>query len=123
MVEIGKLIKKKLRERGMSNAEFARRINTHVRNVYDIFKRKSLDTELLKKIGKVMDFDFFNYYKAGEPSPVISENSKGYGKKKPPVIAEDKIKIMELKIEELQKEVAYLKEINNLLKEKQLRKK
>jgi len=62
MVIIGKLIQKRLKERGMSNAEFARRINTHIRNVYDIFSRKSIDTDLLITIGSVLDYDFFRYY-------------------------------------------------------------
>jgi len=62
MVIIGKLIQKRLKERGMSNAEFARRINTHIRNVYDIFNRKSIDTDLLIAIGEVLDYDFFSHY-------------------------------------------------------------
>jgi len=62
MVIIGKLIQKRLKERGMSNAEFARRINTHIRNVYDIFHRKSIDTDLLLTICSVLDYNFFSYY-------------------------------------------------------------
>lgn len=89
--------KKKLKDRGMSNAEFARRINTHVRNFYDIFKRKSIDTELLKKISLVLEFDFFNYYKLCDPGREAKEKTVVYHKKENSSSKTDKIKLMELK--------------------------
>ena len=59
MVKIGNVIRDKVKERGFSNAEFARRINKHIRNVYDIYQRDSIDTELLSKISSVLNFNFF----------------------------------------------------------------
>jgi hypothetical protein len=61
-IHIGSIILAKLTERGMSKTEFAKRVNTTRENVYGIFKRKSLDTELLSKIGTALDYDFFAHY-------------------------------------------------------------
>ena len=57
---IGSIIKEKLAEKSMSIAEFARKINRERTAVYDIFERKSLDTELLIKIGNILDYDFIH---------------------------------------------------------------
>lgn len=54
----GAEIRKILDEKGMSVSEFARRINKSRENAYDIFRRKSLDTELLSIISQVLEFDF-----------------------------------------------------------------
>ena len=43
---------------GMSVSEFARRLNCHRQNVYDIFKRKTIDVTLLQRISKVLEHDF-----------------------------------------------------------------
>jgi len=61
-VHIGKEIKRVLDERGLSIAEFSRRINKSRENSYSIFRRKSIDTALLQTIGKVLEFDFFTLY-------------------------------------------------------------
>lgn len=37
----------------------AERINCNRRNIYDIFQRPSIDTELLMRISKALDHDFF----------------------------------------------------------------
>ena len=61
-VHIGKLIRKRLDEVGMTKTEFARRINKSAQNVYDIFERTSIDTDLLQTISETLDHDFFKYY-------------------------------------------------------------
>ena len=69
-IHIGSVIKQKVFESEMSVQEFSDRINCDRTTVYDIFKRKSLDTERLIKISQVLDFDFVNktYYKQN-PAP------------------------------------------------------
>ncbi len=47
MQKIGSIIKEKLKGKGFTVSEFARRINTNRNNVYDIFQRESIDTSLL----------------------------------------------------------------------------
>lgn len=59
---IGQLIREIILKNGMSISEFSRRVGTSRENVYSIFKRASIDTALLAKIGEVLDHDFFLYY-------------------------------------------------------------
>lgn len=76
----GAEIKKVIKEKGMSVSEFARRINKSRENAYDIFKRKSIDTELLNIISQVLDFDFVakSRERRGRHE-VVSENMAPYG--------------------------------------------
>lgn len=57
-VHIGKLIKQQLAESGLSISDFAAAIHKTRTNVYDIFKRKNVDIDLLIAISEVLHFDF-----------------------------------------------------------------
>jgi len=102
MQNIGKIIEEKLREKGISVSEFARRINTNRNNVYDIFRRDSIDTQLLQKISIVLDYDFFQHF-------LINTNILAKS-----LISEPKEVIeLDLKVVEMEKEIQYLKELLN----------
>jgi hypothetical protein len=77
LVHIGKKIKQEFNGKGMTISEFGRRINKSRENVYDIFKRKTIDTALLLIISKVLEHDFFQYYTPlkNEVSKLKKENS------------------------------------------------
>ncbi len=62
MFNIGEKIREQLLIRKMSVAEFARLINADRNNAYHIFKRKSIDTELLFKISVILNYDFFQHF-------------------------------------------------------------
>lgn len=62
MVNIGKIIEDEFNASGLQVSYFAQKINTSKRNVYNIFKRKSLDTNLLLKISEILEKDFFSIY-------------------------------------------------------------
>ena len=102
MQNIGKIIEDKLREKGVSVSEFARRINTNRNNVYDIFRRESIDTQLLQKISTVLEYDFFQHFKSAQS--IASEPINTYSKENLEV---DK------QVVELEKEIQYLKELIN----------
>ena len=59
-IHLGTEVKQKLKSRGMSVAEFARRINRSRNNVYNIFKRQYIDIELLQTISAVLEYDFIH---------------------------------------------------------------
>lgn len=40
--------------------------------MYDIFRRKSIDTALLQKISEVLEFDFFRFYRRAEKETGMS---------------------------------------------------
>jgi len=70
-VHIGNRIKGTLNKKGMTVSEFGRRIHKSRENVYDIFKRRTLDTGLLVTISRVLEYDFFQYY-----TPLSTETQK-----------------------------------------------
>lgn len=63
-IHIGPIIKQKLAQSSMTIQEFADKINCERTTIYDIFKRKSIDTEKLIRISQALDFDFIEeiYY-------------------------------------------------------------
>ena len=58
-MNIGKHIEEILRKQGKSAAWLATQIPCERTNVYNIFKRKSLDAKLLMRISVILDYDFF----------------------------------------------------------------
>jgi plasmid maintenance system antidote protein VapI len=59
-IHIGSIIKKKLTEKSITIAEFARRIDRERTTVYDIFERKTIDIDLLINISNALDYDFIH---------------------------------------------------------------
>lgn len=57
--KIGEIIEERLRAQNVNITKFAKALHTKRENVYSIFKRESIDTELLKKIGHIANYDFF----------------------------------------------------------------
>lgn len=105
-VHIGKLIRTRLEEVGLTKSEFARRINVSPQNIYGIFKRVSCDSKLLNDIGKVLNYDFFQYY-TGQVSNGITVDS----------LLKDNAELM-VTVKRMTEEHAHLKEICNLQKDK-----
>lgn len=61
-IHIGEIIKNKARELRIGPTELGEKINTSKQNVYGIYKRKSIDTDLLRKISNALGHNFFTYY-------------------------------------------------------------
>lgn len=61
-IHIGNEIKKAVELSELSVSEFAEKINKTRVNVYSIFKRNSIDTDLLLKICDVLNVDLFKLY-------------------------------------------------------------
>ncbi len=62
MVHIGKLIEEELRKQERSVTWFANKLCYERTNVYSIFKRQSIDTELLVRISRILNHNFLDYY-------------------------------------------------------------
>jgi hypothetical protein len=114
---IGKLIKERLLEVGISKSELARRINCSSQNIFDVFERESIDTEMLLKISVVLNCNFFQAYYHQVEKEIAGDNSK---------INLDKVSELNIelpveendsqKVEYLKKRIACLEELNALLK-------
>ena len=61
-IRIGPIIKKKVTDGGISEIELSKMIHCHPSTIYDMYKRKSINTELLWKISTALEFDFFTDY-------------------------------------------------------------
>ncbi len=62
MILIGKLIKEKLEEQHHTVTWLSREIPCSRANIYKIFHKHSIDTEMLTRISRILHFDFFQYY-------------------------------------------------------------
>ena len=109
-IHVGELIKSKCKDLRVGPTELGTRIETSKQNVYGIFKRQSIDSELLAKISKALAYDFFN-----ELSQAHFGNSKWIGQAKRPGKMEQH---PHLESEPVERENAYLRRINMLLEEK-----
>ena len=58
-LHIGQLIKTVFKRSGMTVSDFARQLNCERTNVYTIFKRRTIDVELLVNISKILEYNFF----------------------------------------------------------------
>ncbi|MBR5687752.1 MAG: helix-turn-helix transcriptional regulator [Prevotella sp.] len=59
---IGQLIRQELQKQERTVTWFARKLNCNRQNVYDIFRRTNIDTDLLMRISIVLHVDFFKIY-------------------------------------------------------------
>ena len=63
MIHIGNLIEKEFRRQERSVSWLAKKLFCERTNIYDIFKRQSIDTEMLLRISEALHHDFFQYYR------------------------------------------------------------
>jgi transcriptional regulator with XRE-family HTH domain len=59
---LGEVIKARVESMGISKAEIARRMKMSPANVHKIFKRTSLDIEMLRQFSAVLRYDFISHY-------------------------------------------------------------
>ena len=117
-IHIGEKIKNRATELRMGPTELGKLVNTSKQNIYGIYKRKSIDSELLRKFCKVLDYDFFQYYSIEKPS-IVSEPTAAYKRKKDkqPVSMEEFYRLKQ-ELSELREKYELLKKINTLLEKK-----
>jgi predicted transcriptional regulator len=58
-VHIGKCIKKRLKERNISISDFSGLLHTDKSNVYRLFQKKDINTEMLIRISNLLNYNFF----------------------------------------------------------------
>lgn len=59
-VHIGQLVKSVFDESGMSVSELARHLHCERTNVYTIFKRRTIDVELLAMLSEILNHNFLD---------------------------------------------------------------
>lgn len=118
-IHVGKKIKEEIHKQNFSVTLFAKKINRSRNVVYDIFRRESIDTDLLNKIGKILNCDFFSMYSSQKEYTQehvkhfhVNEPAGIYGKNAELVAA------LQQQNQTLQNEIEYLKKIISLLETK-----
>lgn len=74
-MHIGSILKQRLKEDGKSVVWLARELGCHRTNVYNLFDKYSIDTQLLQRISIIMKFNFFELY-GEETERKINDNSR-----------------------------------------------
>lgn len=117
-VHIGKKIKEEVYKQRIPISSFAKRISRSRNVVYDIFGRESVDTDLLNKIGKVLNCDFFSVYSAQKE--YNQEGIKSFNLREPEIAygKNNDENTLALQNQLLKNEIIYLKKIISLLEAK-----
>lgn len=73
-LDIGEIIRQEFEKSGLSASQFARMINKERTLVYHLFKRQSIDTDLLYQISMILNVDLFRLFseKLREENKVIN---------------------------------------------------
>ncbi len=66
-ISIGQIIKKVATEQGFSQQQLGDKINKTKQGVASIYRRTTIDIELLKEIALVLNHDFLAYYYDDDP--------------------------------------------------------
>jgi hypothetical protein len=114
-MHIGEKIKARAKELRVGPTELAKKISTSKQNVYGIYKRESIDTDLLEKISKALQFDFFTLYINAKLFP---HTDPGYKKGKNYPAHEEEFGHLKVQLADLQEKYELLKKVNLLLEEK-----
>jgi len=100
-LNIGNLVVSKMKEKRMSRLQLANSLGMVRQNIPDLLKRKSMQTDLLEKIGEVMQYDFFQDCCKVKREQMMKERAA-----------------LENKLQEAQNEIKTLNRIIEVLKEK-----
>lgn len=103
-IHIGNLVKSVFNESGMTVSELARQLSCERTNIYTIFKRRTVDVELLAKLSEILNHNFFDdamllYGLTATFSPKLNLTISFEG------ITTEKIKRLEEVLDELKEEV------------------
>lgn len=61
-IHIGQCIKSRLEMQGQTTVWLARQLGCHRSNLYKLYDKHTIDTGVLLRISRIMDYDFFQLY-------------------------------------------------------------
>lgn len=122
-MHIGEKIKERAKELRIGPTELANTISTSKQNIYGIFKRESIDTELLLKLCKALNYDFFSFFTNPKLPPytemaINSKKAKGYSS----VETSPEYNTLKNQLMDLKEKYELTKKINVLLEEEKKKK-
>ena len=75
-VHIGNRIKEAYDKSGLKMSVFSSQIGMSYRNLYKVFEKENINTDLLEKIGDVLNYNFFQLYIEDKETPPDTVNDK-----------------------------------------------
>ncbi|MEI8138155.1 MAG: hypothetical protein WCH21_12595 [Bacteroidota bacterium] len=108
-LNIGSIIKSIALEKKMDMKVLAKRMGMHPVNLGRVFNKMDMNTKIVKKFCVELDYDFFEHY-SGELKLKTATSKK--------LESENALAVSNEKVERLEQENVYLKEINELLRKK-----
>ena len=75
-IHIGNEIALIQKKRGINNEDFAKKINTSVRNLTNIKVKDDLSVKQLYKISEVLDFNFFSLFEPVVVEPTMAKEAQ-----------------------------------------------
>ncbi|MES2591750.1 MAG: hypothetical protein V4608_07690 [Bacteroidota bacterium] len=116
-IHIGEKIKVQAKTLRIGTTELAKSINTSKQNIYGIFKRESIDTALLQKFSKVLNYDFFTFF-INHKLPPNNEKGKAYTTTE----NDAEYNLLKNQLMDLKEKYELVKKVNGLLEEKKKKK-
>ncbi len=117
-VNIGEKIKQRANQLRIGPTELGNLIHTSKQNIYGIYKRKSIDTEILSKLSIALDFDFFQYYSYNKAT--YSETTLPQKSLSQKMISFNEYQKLKNDYEHLKEKYDLLKKVNDLLEKKKI---
>ena len=62
MIHIGQEIRKELGRQGKTSVWLAHELGCHRTNIYKIYEKSTIDTSVLVRISRILNYDFFRLY-------------------------------------------------------------
>lgn len=113
-LHIGERIKKRAKDLRIGPTELGKLINTSKQNIYGIFKRQSLDTELLWKLSLALNCDFFAFYS----DELSAEDPESFPGKAEVELCRQQLSQCREDLGIWKKQAEFLERLNRLLEEK-----
>lgn len=118
-INIGEKVKLRAKQLRIGPTELGKLIDTSKQNVYGIYKRKSIDAEILRKLSTALDYDFFEYYRLPEETTkLVVDPDISYQRKNQKYIPLKDYQKLKAEYDNLKEKYELLKRVNELLEKR-----
>ncbi len=118
-INIGEKVKLRAKQLRIGPTELGRMIDTSKQNVYGIYKRKSIDAEILRKLSIALNYDFFDYYRLPEETiKLLADPDTKYERKNQKYVPLKDYQKLKAEYDNLKEKFELLKRVNELLEKR-----
>lgn len=117
-INIGEKIKSRAKQLRIGPTELGKLINTSKQNIYGIYKRKTVDTETLRKLSTALEYDFFELYRLNTENTKIADPPSKYDKTTQKFVNLKEYQKLKAEFDNLKEKYDLLKKVNDLLERK-----